>query len=142
MSLACEKRANEVSRYSILTLRIFAPWRLCVRLPLHARWLTQSRKAAKKNRKVRHCFFQKVLDRIAIAEKCSVVHETSLFNHIKTDWVRPGKDPKGSVENSWLNVLWRGDLLDVVLVTFTRCCYSSRHHLDHRQRKKVGGTVL
>src|SRR6266571_352019 len=62
------------------------------------------------------------------AEKCSVVHETSLFNHIKTDWVGPGKDPKRSIENSWLNVFWKGDLLDVVLVTFTQHCYTSRHH--------------
>src|SRR5437870_11507480 len=46
-------------------------------------------------------------------ERCSVVHETSLFNHIKTDWDGPGKEPKRSVENSWLNVLWRGHLLDV-----------------------------
>jgi len=38
----------------ILTLRIFAPWRLCVRLPLDGGRFTQRRKAAKKNRKVRH----------------------------------------------------------------------------------------
>jgi len=68
------------------------------------------------------------LEAFVRAERCSVVHETSLFNHIKTDWVGPGKDPKRSVENSWLNVLWKGDLLDVVLVTFTQRCYSSRHH--------------
>ena len=68
------------------------------------------------------------LEAFVRAEKCSVVHETSLFNHIKTDWVGPGKDPKRSIENSWLNVLWKGDLLDVVLVTFTQHCYTSRHH--------------
>jgi AAA+ superfamily predicted ATPase len=68
------------------------------------------------------------LEAFVRAEKCSVVHETSLFNHLKTEWVGPGKDPKRSVENSWLNVLWRSELLDVVLVTFTQHCYSSRHH--------------
>src|SRR5205814_5369534 len=68
------------------------------------------------------------LEAFVRAERCSVVHETSLFNHIKTDWVGPAKDPKRSVENSWLNVLWKGELMDIVLVTFTQRCYSSRHH--------------
>ena len=68
------------------------------------------------------------LEAFVRAGKCSVVHETSLFNHIRTDWVGPGKDPKHSIENSWLNVLWKGELLDVVLVTFTQDCYTSRHH--------------
>ena len=36
------------------------------------------------------------LEAFVRAERCSVVHETSLFNHIKTDWVGPGKDPKRS----------------------------------------------
>jgi hypothetical protein len=57
------------------------------------------------------------------AEKCSIVHETSIFNHLKTDWRGPGKEPTESVENSWLNVLWRGHLLDVVLVTYSQRCY-------------------
>jgi len=68
------------------------------------------------------------LEEFVRAERCSVVHEGSIFNHIKTDWDGPGKEPKQSVENSWLNVLWRGHLLDVVLVTYTQRCYPSRHH--------------
>jgi AAA+ superfamily predicted ATPase len=68
------------------------------------------------------------LEAFVRAGRCSLVHETSLFNHIKTEWVAPGKDPKRSIENSWLNVLWKDELLDVVLVTFTQRCYSSRHH--------------
>jgi AAA+ superfamily predicted ATPase len=68
------------------------------------------------------------LEAFVRAEKCSVVHETSIFNHLKTDWAGPGKELKQSVENSWLNVLWRGQLLDVVLVTYTRSCYLSRRH--------------
>ena len=35
----------------VLTLRIFAPWRLCVSLSLDVDLFTQRRKAAKKNRK-------------------------------------------------------------------------------------------
>jgi hypothetical protein len=68
------------------------------------------------------------LEAFVRAEQCSVVHESSIFNHIKTYWDGPGKEPKQSVENSWLNVLWRGQLLDVVLVTYTQRCYPSRHH--------------
>jgi AAA+ superfamily predicted ATPase len=68
------------------------------------------------------------LEAFVRAEQCSVVHESSIVNHIKTYWDGPGKEPKQSVENSWLNVLWRGQLLDVVLVTYTQRCYPSRHH--------------
>ena len=77
------------------------------------------------------------LEAFVRAEKCSVVHETSIFNHIKTDWEGPGRDPKRSVENSWLNVLWRGHLLDVVLVTYSQRCYPSRHHWIVAERKKL-----
>ncbi len=68
------------------------------------------------------------LEAFVRAGKCSIVHETSLFNHIRTDWEGPGKRPSQSIQNSWLNVLWRGELLDVVLVTWSQSCYRSRHH--------------
>jgi AAA+ superfamily predicted ATPase len=68
------------------------------------------------------------LEAFVRAEQCSVVHETSVFNHIKTDWDGPGKKPTQSVENSWLNVLWRGHLLDVVMVTYSQRSYPSRHY--------------
>jgi hypothetical protein len=68
------------------------------------------------------------LEAFVRAEQCSLVHESSIFNHLKTYWDGPGKEPKQSVENSWLNVLWRGQLLDVVLVTYTQRCYPTRHH--------------
>jgi len=43
------------------------------------------------------------LEAFVRAERCSVVHETSLFNHIKTDWVGPGKDPtrSGREKKGW-----------------------------------------
>src|SRR5687768_15935805 len=68
------------------------------------------------------------LEAFVCAEKCTIVHESSIFNHIKTYWNGPGKDHTQVVENSWLNVLWRGELLEVVLVTFAQSCYPSRHH--------------
>ena len=60
------------------------------------------------------------LEAYARAAKCSIVHETSLFNHIRTEWLGAGKDLRRVVENSWLNVLWQGNLIDVVFVTFGR----------------------
>ena len=77
------------------------------------------------------------LEAFARSEKCFVVHETSIFNHIKTDWVGPRKDPRRSIENSWLNVLWKGHALDVILVTYTRGCYPSRHHWIVAETKEL-----
>jgi hypothetical protein len=68
------------------------------------------------------------LEAFVRAEKCSIVEESNIFNHIKTEWQRPGKEPTKVLENSWLNVLWRGHLLDVVLITWSESCYRSRHH--------------
>jgi ATPase family protein associated with various cellular activities (AAA) len=71
------------------------------------------------------------------AEKCSIVEESSVFNHIKTEWERPGKNPTKQLENSWLNVLWSGQLLDVVLITFAENCYRSRHHWIVAESRKL-----
>lgn len=68
------------------------------------------------------------LEAFARAEMCALVHETSLFNHIKTEWIASGKPMRRGIENSWLNVLWKGNLLDVILVTFTRGCSLVRHY--------------
>jgi AAA+ superfamily predicted ATPase len=62
------------------------------------------------------------------AGKCSIVHETSVFNQLETEWTGQGKEPKREIVNSWLNVLWQGELLDVVLLTFAEDRYRSRHH--------------
>src|SRR5215831_6455023 len=54
------------------------------------------------------------LEAFVRAEQCSIVHETSLFNHTKTEWMGHGKRLRRSIENAWTNVLWQGHLLDVV----------------------------
>ena len=59
---------------------------------------------------------------------CSIVAESSVFNHIRTTWDGLTKDLDQDLQNSWLNVLWRGHLLDVVLITWVEGCYRSRHH--------------
>ena len=68
------------------------------------------------------------LEAFVRAEQCSIVAESSVFNHIRTRWRGPRKDPRQSLENSWLNVLWQGQLLDVVLISWAEDCYRSRHH--------------
>jgi AAA+ superfamily predicted ATPase len=82
------------------------------------------------------------LEAFVRAEKCALVHESSIFNHLKTDWYGPGKALKQTVQNSWLNVLWRGHLLDVVLVTYSQRCYPSRHHWIVAENKELAQTFF
>jgi AAA+ superfamily predicted ATPase len=77
------------------------------------------------------------LEAFVRAEKCSIVEESSVFNHIRTNWERPGKAPGKHLENSWLNVLWRGQLLDLVLITWSEGCYRSRHHWIVAEDRKL-----
>jgi DNA polymerase III delta prime subunit len=72
------------------------------------------------------------------AEKCTIVAESNIFNHVRTFWEKPGKDPTKHIENSWLNVLWRGQLLDVVLITWAEGCYRKRHHWIVAESRKIG----
>jgi ATPase family associated with various cellular activities (AAA) len=68
------------------------------------------------------------LEAFVRAEKCSVVEQKSVFHHVRTEWEGFGKDFNDQIENSWLNVLWAGQLLDVVLITWAEDCYRRRHH--------------
>jgi len=68
------------------------------------------------------------LDAFVRAEKCAVIADKSVFHQVKTDWEGIGKKQKHRVENSWLNVLWNGQLFDVLLITWTHDCYRRRHH--------------
>ena len=62
------------------------------------------------------------------AEKCSVIEQKSVFHHVRTDWMGIGKKQREHIANSWLNVLWKGKLLDVILITWAEGCYLCRHH--------------
>jgi hypothetical protein len=61
-------------------------------------------------------------------EKCSVIEDKSIFHHVGTEWMGTGEKPRQYIENSWLNVLWKGQLLDVILITWTEGCYRRRHY--------------
>jgi DNA replication protein DnaC len=68
------------------------------------------------------------LDAFARAGQCSLVEHKSVFHHVTTDWEETGKKLTKKTENSWLNVLWQGHLIDVVLITVNDGCYRRRNH--------------
>ncbi|MGH9871812.1 MAG: AAA family ATPase [Pyrinomonadaceae bacterium] len=70
-------------------------------------------------------------------EQCSLVSESSVFNHLRTYWEQPDKDLTQRFENCWLNVLWHGQLFDVVLISWTESCYRSRHHWIVAENRKL-----
>jgi AAA+ superfamily predicted ATPase len=58
-------------------------------------------------------------------ERCSIVEESSVFYEYRTDWEGIGKKQKQYVVNGWLNVLWQGHLLDVIILSLAG---ESRRH--------------
>jgi len=76
------------------------------------------------------------IESFANDEKCSVVEEKSVFHHVRSDWEGAGQKLKPRIQNSWLNVLWQGHLLDVVLITWTERC-PLRHYWIVAEEKKV-----
>lgn len=68
------------------------------------------------------------LEAFAAADQCAVVEHKSVFHHLKTEWQTDGEDLDRRIQNSWLNVLWEGKLLDVVFITWTTSCGRVRHH--------------
>ena len=68
------------------------------------------------------------LDGFVRAGKCSVVEQKSVFHHTRIDWKGIGKKLKPRTQDAWLNVLWNGKLLDVVLISWAESCYRYRHH--------------
>lgn len=59
---------------------------------------------------------------------CSVISEKSVFEQTKTEWEGAGSKLKDSIENAWLNVLWKGHLINVVLITWVESMCRRRHH--------------
>jgi len=70
-------------------------------------------------------------------EKCAVVEQKSVFRHVTTEWTGAGKRLKQETRNSWLNVLWKGHLLDVILITWIEGYYFRRHHWIVAEEQEV-----
>jgi DNA replication protein DnaC len=68
------------------------------------------------------------LEAFAEANQCAVVEHKSVFHHLKTEWEGVGEELRRRSENAWLNVFWKGELLDVVLITWTEGCHRVRHY--------------
>jgi DNA replication protein DnaC len=68
------------------------------------------------------------LDAFTQDDQCAVVEHKSVFHHLQTEWEGVGEKLKRHIENSWLNILWKGQLLDIVLITWTEGCHRIRHH--------------
>lgn len=77
------------------------------------------------------------LDAFVRDEKCAVVAEKSVFRHVKMEWESEAQKLKERTQNSWLNVLWQGHLLDVVLITWVDGCYHLRHHWIIADERKI-----
>jgi len=76
------------------------------------------------------------LEAFVRAGKCSVVAQKSVHHHTRIYWEGRGKELKARTQNAWLNVLWNGELLDVVLLTWAEGCYRYRHQwvvAEHRE---------
>ena len=68
---------------------------------------------------------------------CSVVEQKSVFNQVRTEWEGTGQKLKSWIENSWLNVLWKGHLRDVVLITWAESSCRRRHHWIVAEEKQI-----
>lgn len=74
--------------------------------------------------------------------KCLVVGQKSVFQHETVSWEDAGSKPKERIENGWVNVLWNGELLDVVLITWAETCYRSRHYWIVAGSRKLAEAFL
>ena len=77
------------------------------------------------------------LDAFVRDDKCAVVEQKSVFHHVTSEWSGTGNSLKQQIRNSWLNVLWKGHLLDVVLITWLEGYYFRRHHWIVAEEREV-----
>lgn len=77
------------------------------------------------------------LEEFERAGHCSVVEQKSIFHHVRTQWESIGRRLYEEIENSWLNVLWQGHLLDVVLITWYDGRCRIRHHWIVAEERKI-----
>ena len=77
------------------------------------------------------------LEAFVRAGKCSVVAQKSVLHHTRIRWQGSGKELRPRTQNAWLNVLWNGELLDVVFLTSTEGCYRFRHQWVVSESREV-----
>ena len=71
-------------------------------------------------------FFE--LEKYARAGLCAIVCERGTHGQFSTLWSGAGRPLEQEAQNAWFNVLWQGQLLEVVFITWTESGYRSRFH--------------
>src|SRR5262249_50377233 len=77
----------------------------------------------------------------AKAGLCEVVCETRVFNQTKARWKGRKKGIEQEPENAWLNVMWNGHLLDVVLISWGWYGTRRRHWIIAETRDVAEGLM-
>jgi len=68
---------------------------------------------------------------------CSVIAEKTVFQETRTEWEGLGSKLTHSIENAWLDVLWKGHLINVVLITWLDQSCRRRHHWIVADEQKI-----
>lgn len=68
------------------------------------------------------------LEQYARAGHCSIVCERGMHSQFETSWRGAGIPLEHEAKNAWFNVLWQGQLFEVVFITWTEGMYPSRFH--------------
>jgi DNA replication protein DnaC len=68
---------------------------------------------------------------------CSIIAEKSVFHQVNTHWEGTDRKLRNWIENSWLNVLWKGHLMDVLLITWSESSCRRRHHWIVADEKQI-----
>ena len=82
------------------------------------------------------------LDDFVRAGQCSVVEQKSVFYHATVVWEDPDEKPEEQIENAWLNVLWKGQLLDVILISWSQSCTLQQRQWIVAESRKLAEDFL
>src|SRR5919112_796426 len=68
------------------------------------------------------------LEQYARAGHCSIVCERGMHSQFETSWCGADLPLEREAQNAWFNVLWQGQLFEVVFITWNAGVYPSRFH--------------
>jgi len=81
------------------------------------------------------------LDLTAYAKSglCEMLRETGLHNQSKAHWKGRKRGIEEQPENGWLNIMWGGHILDVILISWGGYCRYRRHWIIADSREVAEG---
>lgn len=68
------------------------------------------------------------VEQYARAGLCTLVGERGMHGQFSTIWRGAGRLLEHEAQNAWFNVLWQGQLLEVVFITWTESDFRTRFH--------------